>query len=111
MSRRLEMSKAYAFSCPLDLEALRSRLDEVGPWDWIERESHWWGDYISAGCKRDYAILKIYETGEPGYQIDIRFESEGPAAQEEWEAFHADILDRLLPAIPAGSVHPTETMN
>jgi len=108
---RIKKVCAYAFFSDLNLEQLKAKLEEVGPWTWAQRDSHYFGDYLSARAREDYSMLKIYENEEVGYQIDILFEAEGAATEQEWEAFHHDVVDRLLRGINARKIQETETVN
>ncbi|MCH8805451.1 MAG: hypothetical protein IH986_05125 [Planctomycetes bacterium] len=112
MSERIKKIRAYAFASESSLEEMRVKLDAAGPWKWIERDSHYFADYLSTRTRDDYAMLKLFENEEvQGYQLDIRFEAEGPTAEAEWQSFHEDLLSRFLPAVGAVGVRETETMN
>ena len=101
---------AHAFASDLGLDELRHALTTAGPWSWIERDSGIFGDYISALAKDDYAVLKVFATEPGGYQIDIRFETSGDDPEREWRELEDDVLHRLLPAVRARYLGPTDTM-
>lgn len=111
MARRIKKICAYAFFSDVDLATLKQKLEAAGPWSWADRDSDYFGDYLSARARDDYAMLKVYENEAFNFQIDLQFEAEGDDPDAEWNAFHADILDRLLPSIDARRIQKTETMN
>ncbi len=101
---------AYAFRCDTDLEALRARLDAVGPWRWIERDSAYFGPYLSARAAPDPATLKVYEVRSGGLQLDVEFEADDEQADEAWRRLRCQVLDCLLPSVGAFAVEGTDTM-
>ncbi len=105
----MKKSIALTFACDLDLVELRTKLEAIGPWSWQSRDSHYFGDYLSAKVMPDASRkVRIYELDDGGYQIDIFFEGD---AESDWGAFYQDIHERLLPSIGAADVEETETMN
>lgn len=108
---RIKKVCAYAFFSDLTLPQLKEKLEAVGPWTWADRDSDYFGDYLSARAREDYAMLKVYQNEDVGYQIDIVFETEAVDPDREWDAFRADVRDRLLAGINARKVEETETMN
>ena len=68
MSRR-----AYEFSCNKTLEEIQARLNELGPYEWIMRDSFWYGDYLWANPVKSVKI-KIYEpvdSAGPPFTIQV----------------------------------------
>ena len=103
---------AHTFKCDLDLTELLAKLESLGPWSWNMRDSYYWGDYLSAKASDDASRkVRIYERDDGGFQIDAFFECEGENAESAWEAFHQDILERLLPGVGATELKDTEPMN
>jgi hypothetical protein len=108
----MKKNKAHSFDCDLDLRALHVKLLDLGPWPWTERDSYYWGDYLSAkAAPKATRKVRIYEREGGGYQIDIFFDEDGPQANEAWESFYSDIAERLLPGIGAIDVKDCEIMN
>lgn len=96
MSRHL----AYAFKSDLTLGEMFSRLQELGPWRWIERDSDRWDAYISALALDEpaWAMVKIF-VEEGFYVVDVLFRSDHPDAQPQYEDVHRTLFERILPAI------------
>lgn len=101
---------AYSFKTDLSLAQLFARLNEVGPWTWLERDNENWGDYLSSLASRDpyRTMVKIYE--EPThFVVQMRFESEEADAASVFDTLRATLFERLLPAIGARDLTPTDT--
>jgi hypothetical protein len=108
----MERHKAYAFQSPLRIVEMRERLNALGRWHWIARDSDRFGEYTSSVPRADYpdpdeAYVRIVEPDEgPGYVIEFRLETERPDALQEWQRFEARIRDEVLAAIDATDVQP-----
>lgn len=100
---------ANSFRSDLLLEQVLERLNDVGPWKWIERDNDDWGPYIYAVFNRDAdrAILKILQA-EGGYVINVFYRSSEPGAQAEFETMRETLFQHLLPAIGARELAVTE---
>jgi len=98
---------AYSFKSELSLQQLLARLNEVGPWRWVEWYNENWGDYVrTSGLNA--GIIKIYV--EPDrYVAETKFESDAPDAAAALEALRTTLFERVLPAINARDLTPTET--
>ena len=100
---------AYSFRSGLPLPEMLVRLNETGPWRWIERDSDTWGDYISAVALPDphRGTVKIFV--EPDhYVLNVLLKSEQPEAAALFDSVRETLFDRLLPAIGASGLAPTE---
>jgi hypothetical protein len=106
----LPLPDAYAFSVDRPLEALRQHLNALGPWEWIERDSFWYGDYISTRPLPHDGIIKIYEQGDR-FVIQLKYRAlrgVNANAVADCRALHRTILTQFLPAIGAREVEPDE---
>ncbi len=104
------LPEAYAFRVGRTLETLRQDLNAVGPWEWIERDSFWYGDYISALPRPHDGIIKIYESGGR-FVIQLKYRAlRGVDANTvaDYRALHQTILTRFLPSIGARDIEPDE---
>ncbi len=102
---------AYAFKSDMSLEEMRQHLNAQELWSWIERDSYWYGDYISALAERDYVMLKIYDFDDQGFAIDIEFKSNGLGAAKELADLQVKITGQVLPSIGAREVELTDTID
>ena len=104
---KIDTLAAYSFSTPLELNKIFTRLNERGPWRWMERDSEYYGDYLSCLTCPEGAKIKIFEEGEQ-YVLNIRYKRDAPEAPAEWEELQRDIFERILPAVEARDLKPTE---
>ncbi|HJQ60435.1 MAG TPA: hypothetical protein VJ890_26250 [Vineibacter sp.] len=101
---------AYAFRTDdPTFEALLHRLNELGPWQWIERDSHWYGDYMSTMPEPHKVMLKIFKERD-GFVIQFgnRYRGVADADPEDYRALRETIFSRLLPSIGARDIRPDE---
>jgi hypothetical protein len=98
------MTTALAFDCPLTLDAMLARLNQLGPWTWRESDSDTYGESLWAVPGRR-AWLSISPVDNHWViEIRCRMKSEAlPQAQLERE-----VTTRVLPALGARNVRPTE---
>ena len=98
---------AHAFNCDLELPRILAELRARTSYEWIERDSFFWGDYISAGVS-DGVIAKIFEE-DPGYLIEVKFTDD--RLRGDWERAAGEVMDQLLPLIGARDVRPASPNN
>lgn len=101
---------AYAFTSTLSLSEIRTRLNAIGPWKWIERDNDRLGEYISAGVMRapDFGIVKIFV--EPDhYALNVRLESDFDDAEECFAKVRDILMHKSLPAIEASNIRDVDT--
>lgn len=103
-------SAALAFKSGYDLPQLRVALNAAGDLEWVERESAWFGDYLSTRIAPHYAFFKIYDD-EPNaqYVLQVNVSAEPDAGIALLAELVALARDRVLPAIGARDIAPTET--
>ena len=96
---------AYDFACDQSLEAIVAAFNAAGPWQWTQRESAVYGDYLNCRPK-ERVRLRVHEypqTGEYGTFVGLR--DKGFSALLEIDAdgvaTRSEIDDRL--STPAAS--------
>ena len=99
-------SVSFKFTSELTLGEIYQRLTNLGPWRWYERDNERWGDYISASPIPDTQIKILIDPVDGGFALNLKFVSETPEAQQEFDDLRQDVLARVLPAIDA--INPTE---
>ena len=99
---------AYDFACDLPIEAILAIFNAAGPWQWGQRESAVYGDYLN--CRpSEHVRLRVHEypqTGAYGTFIGLRDKGFSALLEVESgsEATQAEIdsaFRRLLQAINA----------
>ena len=106
------MRKVYAcsFRSDLRLPEMLARLNENGPWRWIERDNDNWGEYISAVALPDPHRGTVKIIVEPDhYVVNVLLKSEQPDAEALFESVRNTLFDHLLPAIGATDLARTDT--
>jgi hypothetical protein len=100
---------AYAFKTELALAEILQRLNDVGPWRWIERDNDRWGAYISARPLAEpyHGLAKIFV--EPDHHaISVTLRSDAADPQPAFAGVRKVILEVLLPALAAREVVETQ---
>lgn len=98
---------AYAFNCDLELPQILRELRARTEFEWIERDSHYWGDYISAGVSEG-VIAKVF-IEDPGYLFEIKFDDD--TLQWDWDDAADEVINQVLPLIGARDVRPAPSNN
>lgn len=107
--RVLRLDRAFAYRCGLTMREQWSRLNAVGPLEWIERDSHWYGDYISARVRPKDALFKIYEEIGEGddrypFALTVKLSSDPLTARAEMEEVLKLARDVVLASLDATDV-------
>jgi len=97
---------AYAYRSQMGLAAQLATLRAATEWEWIERDSEYWGDYISAHAGE--IMLKIFSEGD-GYLFE--FKCLTPEAEARWEEQVRLALRQLAPLVGAEEVRRAESNN
>ncbi len=110
-----------SFDSELSFGQMLERLNRLGPWQWRERDSAWYGNLASV--RTDSLKIDLIESGgnEVGgsvdagngqrYSISVRVVRRNPPLAHEWAAVEASIKGELLPLIGATGVQPTDPID
>jgi hypothetical protein len=106
---RIAAHRAWSFATRLDLEAMRGALERASGRRWIERDSAWYGDYLSSITSTDDEVtkLKLFEE-ETRFVLDLRLGSGRPGADAAWTELVRLATEVLLPAVEARDVADDE---
>ena len=99
---------AFAYRSEESLGEQLARLRASTGWEWIERDSAFWGDYISARAAPEDLLVKIFEEGD-GYLFE--FKCLTPDAEARWEELTRLALRQLAPIVEAQEVQRAEPNN
>lgn len=100
---------AYAFKSDFSLPDVFKRLNELGPWKWIERDNDRWGEYFSARAIEPPhdGVAKIL-TDEGRYVINIELKSEEPNPEAAFDDVRKLVFEKILPALGASEIAETD---
>lgn len=100
---------AYAFTSPLSLGDAHKKLNDLGPWRWIERDNDRFGEYLSTRVldAPDDGMIKVFVEGD-GYAINVFLESDSPTAEARFASVKDTVFKVLLPGIEATNITRTE---
>ena len=101
---------AFSFKCTLDQETIWTKFDAVGAFEWMGGDSEHYGLYLRARpISPDWPVrLRVYGETPPDYLLEFNY---------SWHRLHegADpdpviefVKNKLLPAIGATDVKPTD---
>jgi hypothetical protein len=104
---QMQCIDAYSFRAALSLPEMRTRLNALGPWVWIERDNDRWGEYVSAVVLTDpdRGIVKLFVEEEDRYELDFVLQTE---RAEDVQAVYDTLFAYLLPALGATEIEPAE---
>lgn len=113
----MSMVVAYEFRCDKTLPQMLEALRASTPWEWHERFSDLWDEYLSAHGLPNDLIVKIFcQTAmaflppEPGrYKCELKFCTR--EVQRRWKKLTNDSLRQLVPLLGATDVKPTDSYN
>jgi hypothetical protein len=103
------MTSAYEFICKYkSTDALCSRLNELGGWQWRIGDSYWYGDYVACvpfpGVRIRICDFPALVDGEFQYHSDVRFAAESKTSL----AMVDEAFRKVLVQIPAHNVQEIE---
>lgn len=110
-------SWAYVFTCDKAMEEILAAFQEAGPWEWAQRESGWYGDYLNTRPKeglrvRIHAFPQMGESGamfvgpgkvngvayEKGFYALMEIETSSKATKAEIDPVIRGLLDKIAVA-------------
>lgn len=105
---------AYVFTCDKPIEVILAVCNEAGPWQWVLRESAWYGDYLSTWSFKGLRVRihefpsQASEAGvfvgpgtvegvryDQGYTALLEIESESSATKAEIDEVFRGLLERI----------------
>lgn len=98
---------AFAFDCDFSLAEILERLRDTTDLTWYTRDSHSWGDYVSAGVGDD-VIAKIF-VEEPGYLLELEFGDDRLRASRDGAS--QPLRDGILPLLGPRNVRRAPANN
>lgn len=99
---------AYSFRSDMALSEVLDTMRANTTWEWWERDSEFWGDYISAQSTSQPVMVKIFIEGD-GYLLELKFLDDN--LRTAWEPVAEGIINDLLPSLSATDVQPAEPNN
>jgi hypothetical protein len=100
---------AYTFDSDLGLGGMLAKLNQVGPWEWVEWNNDRYGMYICAVPRREprqSRVKILVDDDVDRFAVNAVLYGDDKATVDEVER---TLLDRVLPAIGARDLKPTDT--
>ena len=105
---------AYEFRSEKNLAGMSTVLRTKTPWEWLDRSSDFWGDYLSANVPPGL-IVKLFKKVTPfarpkpddegWFHLEFKYVSD--EAREAYERLTQELMDQLMPLLEAEDVEPT----
>ena len=105
-TRRMDAALGYASR--LTLAQQRARLNTLGPYIWVDRDSHWYPDYISTRCYPDYGFFKIFDAVDGRFNLTIKLVTDRDIVEAELARLLEQARDLVLAAIDATDIEAAE---
>ena len=102
------MDAALSYASRLTLAQQRARLNTVGPYIWIDRDSHWYPDYISTRCYPDYGFFKIFDAVDGRFNLTIKLVTDRDVVEAELARLLDQARELVLSVVDAADVEPAE---
>jgi hypothetical protein len=109
-SRRdtLRMDAALSYRSDLTLAQQLERLNAAGPYEWIERDSHWYPDYISTLAYPDYGFFKIFDAVDGRFNLTIKLVTDRAIVAAELAALLRTARESVLSVVAAEDIQKAE---
>lgn len=104
----MRMDAALSYASRLTLGQQRARLNTFGPYIWVERDSHWYPDYISTRCYPDYGYFKIFDAVDGRFNLTIQLTTDRDIVEAELARLVVEARELVLPAVDATDVEAAE---
>jgi hypothetical protein len=102
------MDAAVSYTTPLTLREQRDLLNAAGPYEWIDRDSDWYPDYISTRCYPNYGFYKIFDAIDGRYNLTIKLVTDRAIVKDELAALLESARERILPLVEADDLRQDE---
>jgi hypothetical protein len=99
---------AYAFRSDFSLSQILDAVRANTSWEWLARDSEFWGEYLSAQSSAQPVLAKIFVEGN-AYLLELKFQDDG--LRESWEPVARGIVNLLLPPLAAIDIRRAEANN
>lgn len=99
---------ALSYKCRLSLRHQRARLNTLGPYIWVDRDSDWYPDYISTRCYPDYGFFKIFDEGDGQFNLSIKLVTDAEIVEAELAKLQLQARELVLSVIDAEEIQPAE---
>lgn len=109
MRDTMRMDAALSYASRLTLAQQRARLNTFGPYIWIDRDSHWYPDYISTRCYPDYGFYKIFDEGKGRFNLSVKLVTDRDIVEAELARLVVQARELVLSVVDATDIEPAES--
>ena len=104
----MRMDAALGYRSPLTLPEQRDRLNAAGPYEWVDRDSHWYPDYISTRCYPDYGFFKLFDAVDGRFNLTIKLVTDRDVVEAELARLTQVAREHVLSLVDADDIQPAE---
>jgi hypothetical protein len=104
----MRMDAALTYASGLTLRQQRDRLNAAGQYEWIDRDSDWYPDYISTRCYPDYGFYKIFPEDDGRFNLTIKLVTDRDVVEAELARLVEVARTEVLPVVAATDIERGE---
>ncbi len=105
------MTDAYAlsFATSRTLAEMLAQFNNLGPWEWINRDNDSWGAYISARVLGEphWGMVKVIPEHDK-FALNVTLRSDARKARKLFDEVRVRLVEQFLPAIDARAITDTQ---
>jgi hypothetical protein len=104
----LRLDAALGYDSALSLREQRDRLNAAGPYEWVDRDSEWYPDYISTRVYDDYGFFKIFDAVDGRFNLTVKLVTDRAIVKSELARLLEVARHQVLPKVDAQDIGSAE---
>jgi hypothetical protein len=108
-TRAYDHDYAFAFQSKLSLAEMLARLEALGYGQWHQRDKDAWGDYLFGRLSDEpYSAVAKLIVEDDRFVFNVKLRPDKPGSELAFAEVQKAVLERVLPALDASAITPTE---